>query len=127
MPVFIFIFSAMAMSNKGEKKILTEEELQYLIDHLSEISEDEDASDVDSLVDPDYLPNDSDEEVIHDEAEDEPIAEQPCTSQAPCNSKSQKKRAEIVWKNKNLVLTEAQLKFQGNDKLPTEFLNMSSP
>ena len=31
-----------------------------------------------------------------------------------------------MWKNKNLTLTEDQLKFYGNDSLPSEFLDMSS-
>ena len=42
------------------------------------------------------------------------------------NQKSQQKKMQIMWKNKNLILTDDQLKFYGNDSLPSELLDMNS-
>lgn len=64
------------MFGKNRKKPLTDEELQYLAEHLDEISdvsEDLELSDVDSLDDPEYYPDDiserSDEQELPDSKE----------------------------------------------------------
>lgn len=133
------------MFGKNRKKPLTDEELQYLAEHLDEISdvsEDLELSDVDSLDDPEYYPDDiserSDEQELPDSKEPdgnssdveeqiESEMEKEVLSSAPGSSKSKKKGVEMKWKNKNLILNEAQLCFRGNDSLPNSLLEISTP
>lgn len=113
------------MSNPDHRRALNDDELQYFAEHLSEISEDVNFSDVDSLDDPEYSPDNIVEEQEQDESSDE---EQTNLSNVlPSGSKSKTARTEIKWKKKNLVLNEAQLCFRGNLTMSKALLEMGTP
>lgn len=126
-------------------------ELEYFADHLSEISEDGlDFSDTDSLNDPEYIPE-SDEEgtdiplienndgtennTIREQDQEvtdyiennnaEPSAQNHQVRSKPTNSKVNK--VNIIWKKKNLVLSDVQKKFRGSESLSNTLLELDTP
>lgn len=135
------------MSRK--RKELTDAELEDIIQHMYDSTDDfeecSDFSDSDSIADPDYTPDDDDDQnerrgVAWDEREEsaddveslgehvDTVTDQPSTSATNKTSSMKKTKAkDIVWHKKNLQIDEDALSFKGNSDLPTEILQLETP
>lgn len=106
---------------------LTEEQLQHLADHLNDLSEDGwDFPVTDTILDQEYLIelsdglslenlDDSDDSVWNDVKADKSF------------ENKTKKKMDVIWKLKNLILNDVQLPFKGYASLPSFVFMITTP
>lgn len=114
------------------KKILTDEQLEYFVNHLSEISslsDGRDFSDTDSILDPEYVPEEVNDEVDKENCDYEENDTNHGEEETAQNMKKQAKKdkEKLIWKRKNLILNDLQTAFHGNESLTAELLELSTP
>ncbi|CAK1594462.1 unnamed protein product [Parnassius mnemosyne] len=130
---------------------LPADEIAKLLNEINEDSEDGMEDDDDSVADPDYRAedemeqeqfsgdeNEDDEvnleEIIHSLEDNQPDPS-PSTSAVPTRSQQTQSvvqprkplKLNLRWKMKSLLLNEHQLRFLGNENLPTNVLELDTP
>lgn len=119
-----------------ERKYLTDDELEEIVANLSESEDELDKSDTDEqeeILNIDSLPIEFEDGFILEERVDQDVEEQEkgqeerekkneSRDQRKAELKKLKEKySKIMWKKKNLILNDENLKFHGNESLPSVF------